>query len=116
MLRFFEHSPSRTVEGDAQSSTKVTGGWPEDSVGLLELERAAMALDHMVDDGQSQAAVTLFATGLIESLKGLKGPVPLIGRHALALIPDLNPKLHPVLPQANNDGWRAVGESVVDQV
>ena len=75
-----------------------------------------MALDHMIDDGQSQAAVTLLTTGFIESLKRLKRPIPLIGWHALALIPDVDVDISLVLSQAHQDRWFAVGERIVDQI
>jgi hypothetical protein len=49
-----------------------------------------VALDNVVHDGQSQAAVTLFAAGFIESLKRLQRTVPLIRGYSFALIPDLD--------------------------
>ena len=79
--------------GPLQQHRKSTGP----AISPCEADAAVVPLDHVIDDCQPEATVSLPAAGIINPLKRLQGPLPLLVRDPLALIPDFDQHIGVVL-------------------
>ena len=60
------------------------------TISLAESNPSSVGVDHMIHDGQPQAAMALPSPCRIQALKGLQSTFPITAGYSLALVPDFN--------------------------
>ena len=60
------------------------------TIPLPEIDLSLVGADHMIHDGQPQAAMALPSPCRIQALKGLQSTLPITAGYSLALVPDFN--------------------------